>query len=69
MAPIDSNNNQNTVRRAIWGYIYTLNINMRIEGNSYYLHYFTRYISETWLVERVAFIKKRMYSLVNYEKY
>ena len=60
MAPIDSNNNQNTVRRVIWGYIYTLNINIRIEGNSYYLHYFTRYLSETWRVEGCIYQKNNV---------
>ena len=34
MAPFDFTNDQNTLRGVIWGCIYTLNSNMRIEDNT-----------------------------------
>ena len=34
MTPVDFTNDQNTMRGVIVGYIYTLNINIRIDDNT-----------------------------------
>ena len=41
MAPIGFTNDQNTMRGVIWGYIYTLNIYMHIEDNTWNVIIFT----------------------------
>ena len=71
MAPIDFNNDKNTMRGVIWGYIYSLNIKICINDNTRKVIIFT-IIQDTFaeLGElRLEFIKKRMYSLVNDENY
>ena len=41
MAPIDFTNYQNAMLGVIWGYIYTLNINIWIDNNTWNIIIFT----------------------------
>ena len=71
MARVDLTNHQNFVRGVIWGYIYTININIRIKDNTWNVIIVTikQYKFAKLGRQRFAVIKKGMYSLVNDENY
>ena len=69
MARVDLTNHQNSVRGVIWGYIYTININIRIKDNTWNVIIVTikQYTFAKLGRQRFAVIKKGMYNLVNDE--
>ena len=67
MNAIDSTNDQNTMGRVIQGYIYTLTTKMRIKGKTSNCLIFNVIIQKfaKFGGQRLEFIRKRMYTLVN----
>ena len=71
MAPICFADGEHTMRRVIWGYIYTFKIKIPIKDNTWNLFFFT-VIQETiakFGESRLAFIRKTMYSLLSQANY
>ena len=71
MTTTDSTNYQNTMRRVIYGYIYTLTIKIHIKEKTWNC-FVPIVITEKFAKiggKRFEFIMKRMYSLVNVENY
>ena len=66
LVPIDFTNHQNTMCRVIWGYIYTLKIKTRVEEKTWIVIIFTIMNKEfeKFVGCKLAFIRKRMYSLI-----
>ena len=69
MDSIDFTNNQNAIRRVIWDYIYTLKIKKNIKDNTWSIIICTNTQDAIAKVGglRLAFIRKKIYSLVNDE--
>ena len=66
---LNDTNDQNTMCRVIFDYIYTLKIKIHIKSNTWNVIVFA-IVQETFAKVggyTLAFIRKRMYSLVNYE--